>query len=470
MNSAKIEGNKLTVTINYKPLFKQAEFHQAEAKFRLYIGAWRAGKTFAGCFEAYKHSFLYPNNCGIIFRKDYTDLRDTTMKTFFDIVPAEDIVDFNKSEHKVTLRNGSEVYFRHLKDGLKLGSLSLGWFFIDEAEEVTEEIFIALQGRLSLKDTACVGWLVSNPPNTDHWMYKYFNNNVDKEYAVFYASTYENKENLPTGYIETLEKLPLSWRKKYLDGQWGFTPDGRPFYSGYTESMHKKNLQWNSDKYIYRSWDYGWHHPFCSFHQIDSKGRWLILKEVMGKEITIEKFGEYIKTMCKEWFPQAKFQDFGDPAGLQKSDKSEQTSVEILNSLEIFPISKPSTYRERKEIIERKLSTLIEGIPALLVDMSCLVINDGFLGGYHYPEKKAGQQFNPATAEIPFRDGFYEHGMNSLEYFAVNMFTGAETKDDNTNINYKVVGDMKDIKFFEDENEKYTPNYRKATQGVFNND
>src|SRR3990167_3789794 len=162
MPTATIENNKLTIRIDYEPLKKQEEFHQSEAKYRLYLGAWRAGKSYAGFMEAYKHSFLYPKNCGIIFRKEYTDLRDTTMQTFLNIVPQEDIKDFNKSEHKIILRNGSEIYFRHLKDGIKLGSLSLGWFFIDEAEEIQEEIFIYLQGRLSLKNTALVGWLVSN--------------------------------------------------------------------------------------------------------------------------------------------------------------------------------------------------------------------------------------------------------------------------------------------------------------------
>jgi hypothetical protein len=461
-----IIGGNLVVDLNqYTPLAKQEQFHQSQAKFRLYIGAWRSGKTYAGCIEGYKHSILYPKNCGIIFRKDFTNLQDTTMKTFLQVVPQDDILDFNKSEHRIMLKNGSEIYFRHLKDGLKLGSLSLGWFFIDEAEEIDEEIFTALIGRLSLKNSACVGWLVSNPPNTDHWLYRTFNDNPDNSYQVFYASTYENKANLPQDYIASLEKLPESWRKKYLEGHWGFTPDGRPFYQGFIESLHKKKLEPIKDRYIYRSFDYGYNFPFCSFHQLDAKGRWLIISEIMGREITIEKFGEYIKTYCAEHFPGFSFQDFGDPAGLQKSDKSERTSVEILNSLGIYPVSKVSTYRERKEIIERKLSTLVEGIPMLQIDESCKIIIDGFLGGYHYPIRSKAQAYNPVVMEIPFRDGFYEHGLNSVEYFAVNMFSGAETKEDNKVSSYRVVGDLGDIRFDDDEDEGHSAAYQQITDG-----
>jgi len=224
--------------------------------------------------------------------------------------------------------------------------------------------------------------------------------------------------------------LPESWRKKYLHGQFGFTPDGTPFYQGFREHLHKRQLQYNSSRPLIRAWDYGYHHPACSIHQIDVRGRWLILKEVMGNDITIQEFGSYVKVLCKEWYPDAQWlEDYGDPAGEQKTDKSEKTSVEILQSMGIYPVSKPSTYRERKEIIERKLSTLIDGLPSLLVDESCKIIIDGFLGGYHYRVRKQNQAYNPHLFEIPFPDGYYDHLINSIEYVAVNKFTGAETKE-----------------------------------------
>ena len=445
--------NKLILDINYKPLPKQSLFHCSDAKYRLYIGAWRAGKSLAGCQEAFKQSYLYPNNCGIIFRKDFTDLRDTTMKTFFEVVPPEFIKDYNKSEHHVTLLNGSEIYFKYLKDGIKLGSLDLGWAFIDEAEEVTEEIFTFLKGRLSRKNVGrnCM-WMCSNPPNTDHWLYKNFNDNLDNDHAVFYASTYENKDNLPSDYIASLEKLPESWRKKYLQGQWGFTPDGTPFYQGFIESMHKKSLKYIPSRPIIRSWDYGYHHPACLFMQHDVKGRLLILKETMGSDVTIERFGYFIKTMSREWYPDcSEWVDYGDPAGIQKTDKNEKTSVEILASLGIFVSSKISTYRERKEIIERKFSTLIEGLPSLLIDESCKILIDAMLGGYHYPVRRQGQAYNPNIFELPMKDGFYEHLANCLEYAIVNLYTGAESAEKETESGYKVVGELKDVHFYEED-------------------
>jgi len=366
---------------------------------------------------------LYPRNCGLIGRKDFTDLRDTTLKTFLEICPEGFIRNYNKTEHHIIFVNGSEVYFRELKDRTGLGSLNLGFFYIDEAEEVEESVFDYLKGRLSLQNVdKTLGWLTSNPPNEDHWIFRQFEQSNDIDYATFHASTYENKDNLPEGYIADLEKLPPSWRKKYLEGQYGFTPDGRPFYEGYNERFHKRILQYNPQLPILRGFDYGYHHPACVITQIDNLTRWHILKEFLGKDITIDKFADYINAQCNILYPDARYKDFGDPAGNQVSDKNEKTSVDILASKGIRVYSQPSTYRTRKEIIEIKLSTIIENYPALMVDTSCRIINDAFLGGYHYPIHKKDSPFNPKKYEEPFRDSFYEHCMNALEYIAVCVF------------------------------------------------
>jgi len=117
-----IISDNLHLNIDYIPLGKQSLFHLSGAKYRLYIGAWRAGKTYAGCQEAWKQSYLYPGNCGLIGRKDFTDLRDTTIKTLFEVIPEDFIKSYNKTEHHLVLKNNSEIYFRELKDGTDLGS------------------------------------------------------------------------------------------------------------------------------------------------------------------------------------------------------------------------------------------------------------------------------------------------------------------------------------------------------------
>ncbi len=418
----------LEINLDYSALLKQTLFHQSEAKYRLLIGAWRGGKTTAGDYEGLKKSVLFPGNCGLIGRKDFTDLRDTTLKTFLEICPEDLIASYNKTEHHIKFVNGSELYFRELKDGTGLGSLNLGWFYIDEAEEVEENIFERLKGRLSLKGVGKTsGWLTSNPPNENHWIYKQFELSHDPEYFTIHASTYENKEHLPQGYIEDLEKLPPSWRKKYLEGQYGFTPDGVPYYQGYQEHFHKKPLQWNSQLPLHCGWDSGRRHPAFVVTQWDGKC-WGILAEILGSNIGIEQFVDtQVIPLINTKFKGANCIHYGGPEFLQVNDKSDYTSNQILASKGIKLHIKHSEYSLRKQIIERKINSIIDGEPCIQVDNSCRITNDGFLGGYRYPTLKEGQEFG-AKKDLPWKDGFYDHLHEALQYIAVQLFSPIETK------------------------------------------
>lgn len=385
--------------------------------------------TFAGCVEAYSCCLAYPGCTGVIFRKDFSDLQDTTIKTLLEeVIPHDFVKEHHKTEHRITLKNGSIILYRHLKNGKKLGSLNLSWFFIDEAEEVEESMFEYLKGRLSSNlSKERYGWLVSNPPNEDHWIYRVFELENNYGHETFHASTYENREHLPEDYIESLEHLPPSWRKKYLEGQYGFTPDGKPYYEGYLEAVHKRKCTFNPQLPVDCGWDFGYHHVAFCVTQCDGT-HWKILKELMGTDITIQRFASVqVIPFLNEHFPNANLRHFGDPAVHQVNDKSEQTSHEILQELGIYVHTKVSTYRERKEIIDGKINMLQNGLPLLIVDPSCRVINDGFLGGYHFPVRKDGQQATHKF-DVPYRDGFYEHLMNSMEYVAVNKFSPLTNK------------------------------------------
>jgi hypothetical protein len=152
------------------------------------------------------------------------------------------------------------------------------------------------------------------------------------------------------------------------------------------------------------------------------------LREIIGTDITIDKFADKVKQEINYFYSNARCVHYGDPASIQKTDKSESTSWSILDSKGINLGYRTSEYRLRKEIIEKKLSTLIAGRPSLLVDRRyCKTANDGFLGGYHYPNIKQGQPLINKF-EQPFKDGFYEHIMNAGEYIAVNLFSPIDIK------------------------------------------
>ena len=206
---------------------------------------------------------------------------------------------------------------------------------------------------------------------------------------------------------------------------------GDPFYEGFSRALHLKKLYLNTEKELILSFDFGFRHPNCSIHQIGVSGEWIIFDNLFGEDETIDEFGEKVKTYLNLKYPNYRYICVGDPAGNQANDKSRQTSIEILAEIGFDIISTASNtpntnYDARKRIIEKKMRTLIGGAPAMLINdcSNTVIIVEGFEGGYRYAdENKYG-----FTQEVPVKDGYYEHCMNTVEYVAVNFFRPVEPR------------------------------------------
>lgn len=372
-------------------------------------------------------------------RNDFKDLKLSIMDKFFEILPKELIADRNETYHWYDIRQlaggTGRIYFNGLKDLSGLGSQEFAVIVVTEALEISEVIYRALKRRCRQENCPLMILLESEAPNEDHWLSQVTDaahENYDPDVEKWEISTYENWANLPAAYRGSLEKMPEAWKRKYLMGKCGFIPDGKPYYSGFKEILHTGTFDWIQARPLICGWDFGFHHPAVIVTQIDLQDRWIWLRELMGFDVTIDKFADQVIRFINENFPAATCIHYGDPAVVQVTDKSEKTSYQILNAKKINLQYKTSTYRERKEIIEQKLSWLIGGKPALLVDSRCKTAVDGFLGGYHYPVRRPGQEATDKM-ELPYRDGFYEHVMNAAEYIAINMFTAIKIKDDGDN-------------------------------------
>ena len=81
----------------------QREFMEALNLELLYSGAFGAGKSRILCEKGNFLSLKYPGNRGLIVRKKFTDLRDTTMYTWWKFVFLDDHkANYNKNEHLLT--------------------------------------------------------------------------------------------------------------------------------------------------------------------------------------------------------------------------------------------------------------------------------------------------------------------------------------------------------------------------------
>lgn len=188
----------------------QANFIKTKARYPANVSAWGTGKSLALIARAMKLSEETPNNLGVIFRKEFTDLRDSTIKDF-EIYTGLRV----NSQREVILGNGSTLMFRHLEEMNNIQNMNLGWFGIEQAEELeTDDQFFTLFGRLRRANCNHSGFIVANT-NGHNWIYKLWKLKNLEGGELYEATTHENKDNLDAKFMQSLEVLKVKKPKLY---------------------------------------------------------------------------------------------------------------------------------------------------------------------------------------------------------------------------------------------------------------
>lgn len=212
------------IKVSYNPTAKQLEAHSALDRYILYGGAVGGGKTWWLCGEAIKQSVKYSGNHGLICRHRLTDLTATTLRTLQLLLPGSLIERHHQTNRIFELKNGSTIRYTGLGDYETtkeiLSGLELGWFCVDQAEELTENQFnlLCTRLRLNIPGIHYHGFLTANPE--PGWLRDRFIDNKLDDHCFIPALPTDNP-HLPPDYIAELRKtLPEAMIKKLLEGNW----------------------------------------------------------------------------------------------------------------------------------------------------------------------------------------------------------------------------------------------------------
>jgi phage terminase large subunit len=272
---------------------KQTDFVGAPEQFVAYVGAIGTGKSTSLIVKALAHSQETPGNLGVIVRKNFTDLRDSTIKDF------ETYTGFRVSEQKkeCVLPNGSVILFRHGDELPVLKNLNLGFFGMEQAEEFPDATaWHFLQMRLRRKCAHRNGFFVANT-NGHNWIYDLFKKNgPPKNHLLIEATTLEHADILPADYIENLKlTMPKKLYNRYVMNSWE-EAEGL-VYDEYLEARHV------IDPFqIPETWergfglDHGFRNPTAVlWYAIDHDENVYIIDEHYEKEKPISEHAQAIK-------------------------------------------------------------------------------------------------------------------------------------------------------------------------------
>lgn len=434
---------------SYKGVPTLKRFSQSRSFIRGLMGPFGSGKS-SGCvidlIKQSKRQPLYEGKRRARFaciRNTYGQLEDTTLKTFMQWLPDGVFGRYYKADHVYVLDRLDDLHVEFMFRALdrpehvaNLLSLELTGGWVNEAREVPWAVIKALQGRVGryppVREGGCVDpgiILDTNPPDDDSWWYRLFEEDPPDNVAIFKqpsgrAPEAENLANLPPNYYENQMKGSDSdYIRVYVDGLYGYVKDGKPVYADYNDAAHCAPVEPIPGVPIKRGWDFGLT-PACIFTQVAPDGRWLIFDELIGDDIGITTFAEEVMRHSAEKYPGFAFEDYGDPAGEQRSamtaDKDEKTCFDILHGKGIAIEGGEQNVTIRLESVRKPLNTLRNGRPQLQLNARCTKLRKGFLGRYQYKRVKVTGS-EERYHDMPEKNG-YSHPHDALQYVGTRVF------------------------------------------------
>jgi len=344
-----------------------------------------------------------------VIRNSYRELQDTTLNTFWDWIP-RDLGLYKAQDVKYHLRSpladgtilDMEILFRALdkpSDVKKLLSLELTGAFINEAREVPKQILDMLMGRVgrypNKRDGGPTWWGVimdTNPPDSDHWIYKVFEEDKPENYEIFkqpsgLSSAAENIENLPPKYYQNM--IPgkdQEWVNIYVHGKYGFMTDGNPVYLEYNDDVHyvPHVLEPVKGKDLFVGIDFGLT-PAAAIAQ-EINGQWRFIDEITSRDMGALRFGEFLGKHLRRHYRGYTLIITGDPAGEQRAQTDERTPFDILSAvgIEAEP-AHTNDYTIRRETFAMNLSRMtFTGEPGIVIGPNCKMLRKGLAGGYKF--------------------------------------------------------------------------------------
>lgn len=234
----------------FKLTSKQTEAQEilaSEATHLMLFGGSRSGKTFLLMRNVVMRALKAPKSRHAVLRFRFNAVKssvvlDTFPKVMEKAFPGVKYT-ISKTDWYAEFENGSQIWFAGLDDKErteKILGMEFATIYLNESSQIpqgsrdiavtrlAQQVDQVIEGRETkpLKPRMLYD---CNPPSKAHWTYKLFIQKVDPEtkqplakpddYAHFRINPDDNKENVSSNYLETLNSLSARLKKRFLLGE-----------------------------------------------------------------------------------------------------------------------------------------------------------------------------------------------------------------------------------------------------------
>jgi phage terminase large subunit len=206
----------------------------------LYGGAAGGGKSALGCLWLMEMCQKYPGSRWLMGRAKLKALRQTTLKTFFELASKLNLKGqyfYHQGEQTIKWTNGSEIILKDLfhypsdPNFDSLGSLEICGAFVDECSQIEYKAWEIVKSRIRFKldEFKIIPKMLGTCNPAKNWTYKEFykpkRDNSLKPYRRFIAALPTDNPHLPESYLQTLLSLDKNSRERLYYGNWEYDDD-----------------------------------------------------------------------------------------------------------------------------------------------------------------------------------------------------------------------------------------------------
>jgi hypothetical protein len=411
--------------LDYKPPPTVEKFMFDEHLVRVIVGPVGSGKSMGAIMELLRRALAQQPHNGVrytryaLIRNTLQQLRQTVLSDVQQYLGP--IVHYYVTDSTIQIRiglpDGTRLHSDWImlpldtkEDVRRLLSMQLTGAWINELREVPIEVVSGLLGRLGRYPSKVMGgasWFGligdTNPWDTDSPYHDRLVLNPDPKWALFHQPSgigpdAENVENLPPGYYDNLAgDRDIEWAQVHVESMWGTSNAGQAvFRKSFHAPTHVRDMNAvvNPHRPLIIGLDFG-RTPCAVICQTDNYGRLIVMKEVVTEGMgLIQMVREHLKpVLFGPPFSGRMSFVVGDPAGIQKSQITEETPFDALKA-EGFIAYPASTNKidARLLSVEKLFQSTIAGEPGIQISREgCPTLIQALGNKYRYRKKRDGQ-------------------------------------------------------------------------------
>ncbi len=428
------------MSILYQPPPTVEKFMLDNSLVRCLVGPIGSGKSMGCIMELLRRARQQvPDHNGIrhsrvaCVRNTMSQLRQTVLADIQQYL--QPMVHFFVTDSTVQIRapleDGTTIHSDWLlipldtkQDVQRLLSMQLTMAWVNEFREVPFDVVSALVGRLGRFPSRLNGgptWfglmMDSNPTDTDSPYYDRLVVTPDKNWKLYHQPSgvgpyAENLENLPQGYYDNLlSERDSSWSDVYVRSEWGTSNAGQAvFRRSFSTEQHVHDMLAvvNPMRPVCVAMDFG-RTPCALIGQVDIYGRLLVFQEVVTEDVGLHAMvAERLKpVLLAEPFVGKRMFVVADPAGMQKSQLSEENAFDVLKQAGFTAYPAPTNdIAPRLLAVEKMLRQTIMGESAIQISrLGCPALVRAMASQYRYKKRRDGSLDDvPEKGNHPYSD------------------------------------------------------------------